>query len=1375
MESRREIHAATAQTPKSDAGMKQMLMPYRNKRNKLAAIEPGFEFKPGFIYTQVRAISARINQNYDAWPSEELKKSYRTFINRPVFVNHQNFDYKKARGKVVAARYLEAGDDRYVETVMEIDAQRFPKLAHEIKTGGLDSVSMGVEAGFTKCSICDNKAVDVPEFCAHVKYHKGSYLPHVKTGRSTLVYENCLTPDMRVLMDGGVNKRIADVVVGDRVIDHLGQPRLVTEAHSRLVNEDIYKIHRYGNWLDVLELTGNHPVLSVRSEQASYPSGAFSRDRFVRELEVGRVRPEFVEASQVREGDWVCEVIPRTEGTLQKIVTAEYIRTPGHHTRWSAIHTLPDTLELTGDLGLFVGWFLSEGSVNKNRTQVDFGLHGDEAEQADGIVALAQRCFGLTSTTTARYGNSLRVTIFSAPLAQLMSIFGTSSATKALPDAFMSAPVEFLAGVLRAHELGDGLHGNEASPLSQRKDNVRQHVHYHFTASKMLAEQLYRIHLMLGNTPSHSTRDDPNYEHWLPMHKVWWKSAKGSKGKMSYGPWTFTRVRKIESEPYSGSVYNLEVEGTHTYTAEGMAVHNCYKLGFFELSYVFDPADETAVVSRVIAASNKNAAAEEPPQDEIVEGEMPTGQMPTAALERRINRLAYGEVEAPEDIDTLRDESEDDTDDFKHYVESPEELKAPNLDRTQQLDRTQEGEGLDTPRRVEQVEDVGGHFIGQDPVKDDRHDIEEIKLMAAHRGPATLVDPRTGRRYYAADEDEQGPPPDFGGGDDSGDEGFPTDDGGSDDFGGGDDGGDAPDGGDGKSDEELLQEAEDDLQQAEDAGAGHDPTEEFGDGSDDGDFGDYDDEQGADSADDFPGDDGEADAGGGDDLPPWLGGGGDDGPPPDEDMPPREARRRRANDWSGPGKFKHLTDPRDKPGYGERQPGEVRREEMNDDEWDKAVGHSYAKDGTRRARRNAQKGRPMSLSQRNRVASAGRRRHYADESGHTDGSPYGNNDEQQGDGEQINEVYGDGVPSSEAVAAPTPGDGTISNTENNLVARKLYQKIQAQNAEIKRNLIAYEQVTGTRIAGTRRKADDGNWPNPSEQSISGAESPDEVDPALSGTDEQGLKGDFDSIALDKVETQPKDASVRAFKAFDQWLATSTGRTARQHGNPNFIRRSAAQFCSAKKISVESLFPTLGSVLREARKNERSATMRRRAEAEIEFAAPQDRIDVEAPVRNVTDAEAQASQYSPSDFGDNAGDNLADPELSTDSQIWAPGEGDSAANSSKRDANRKADGMTAVRYAEAYIAAGLAPNTPEEKWRIAGLAQMMRHATIVDRIGMCEAFAQVHQARQASARRTAGVNGGSRIPQGVSNRQMTAGTNHTAGNDTANDFALFMKG
>jgi hypothetical protein len=280
-----------------------------------------------------------------------------------------------------------------------------------------------------------------------------------------------------------------------------------------------------------------------------------------------------------------------------------------------------------------------------------------------------------------------------------------------------------------------------------------------------------------------------------------------------------------------------------------------------------------------------------------------------------------------------------------------------------------------------------------------------------------------------------------------------------------------------------------------------------------------------------------------------------------------------------------------------------------------------------------------------------------------------------------------------------------------------------------------------------------------------------VNPALSGTDQQGLRGDFDDVALDKVETQPKDASKRAFAHFDRWLKQTTGRTAAQHGNPNFIRRAAARYCQMQQTPVDSLFPHLGSVLREARKNEggtnRRSSMRRQADDKLDVAAPQDRIDVEAPVRNTTDAEAQSSQPDEGDFGNNMGNDLADPELSPDSQIWAPGEGDSS-----RTSNRKADGLTAVRYAEAYIRAGLAADTPEEKWKIAGLAQTMRHGTILDRINLLDAVNQRH----ASARRTAGANRGAghSVPPGFGQRQMTAGMSHDAANDLSGDVAIWLK-
>lgn len=175
-------------------------------------------------------------------------------------------------------------------------------------------------------------------------------------------------------------------------------------------------------------------------------------------------------------------------------------------------------------------------------------------------------------------------------------------------------------------------------------------------------------------------------------------------------------------------------------------------------------------------------------------------------------------------------------------------------------------------------------------------------------------------------------------------------------------------------------------------------------------------------------------------------------------------------------------------------------------------------------------------------------------------------------------------------------------------------------------------------------------------------------------------------------------------------------------------------------------------------------MQRRADEKLEVAAPDARIDVEAPVKDVTDADAQASQYDLGDYGNNAGDNVADPDLTTDSQIWAPGEGGS------KSANRMADAVAAVRYAEAHINAGL---PYDDKWKLVAQAQTLRHATVVDRTRLMESFAQVldHE-RTASRKVTAAVSRGtaSGIPPGLAR---TAASTRTADNDPRVDYGLFI--
>lgn len=155
--------------------------------------------RPGYLYIRSRAISSRCNDNFDEFPAEEIKKSWRTFIGKPVFVNHENSDHRRARGVIVDAALHEdinpdGSPDTWVEVLMEVDAVNFPKLAQEIVKGNIDRTSMGTDVGYSRCSVCDNKATTPLEYCSHIKHHKGERIRRWSPdgqGEEVLVREIC--------------------------------------------------------------------------------------------------------------------------------------------------------------------------------------------------------------------------------------------------------------------------------------------------------------------------------------------------------------------------------------------------------------------------------------------------------------------------------------------------------------------------------------------------------------------------------------------------------------------------------------------------------------------------------------------------------------------------------------------------------------------------------------------------------------------------------------------------------------------------------------------------------------------------------------------------------------------------------------------------------------------------------------------------------------------------------------------------------------------------------------------------------------------------------------------------------------------------------
>lgn len=164
-----------------------------------------------YMFEAARAVTAEVpNENGDAFPRNELlrfdhrlgKAVYQTFILKPHHINHRADNPKTSRGLVLDASYndltpalpecpgcghktasVEGRDstgvgcgkcghivkDEFVELLIAIDTKKDPTFANGVRNGSLDSLSMGCEAGYTDCSICDSRARSVSQFCSHIK------------------------------------------------------------------------------------------------------------------------------------------------------------------------------------------------------------------------------------------------------------------------------------------------------------------------------------------------------------------------------------------------------------------------------------------------------------------------------------------------------------------------------------------------------------------------------------------------------------------------------------------------------------------------------------------------------------------------------------------------------------------------------------------------------------------------------------------------------------------------------------------------------------------------------------------------------------------------------------------------------------------------------------------------------------------------------------------------------------------------------------------------------------------------------------------------------------------------------------------------------
>jgi hypothetical protein len=159
-----------------------------------------YEPRPGYLYVRSRMISSRTNDNHDTFPAAEIEAGYKTFLGKPVFVNHRNANHRRARGVIVAValhrdKNPDGTPDTWVEGLHEIDAVRFPRLCRAILARKVNRTSMGVDVEWSTCSACGNKATSPAEYCRHLPALKGKKIrkrnPATGKVEEKLIHEIC--------------------------------------------------------------------------------------------------------------------------------------------------------------------------------------------------------------------------------------------------------------------------------------------------------------------------------------------------------------------------------------------------------------------------------------------------------------------------------------------------------------------------------------------------------------------------------------------------------------------------------------------------------------------------------------------------------------------------------------------------------------------------------------------------------------------------------------------------------------------------------------------------------------------------------------------------------------------------------------------------------------------------------------------------------------------------------------------------------------------------------------------------------------------------------------------------------------------------------
>ncbi len=107
------------------------------------------------------------NANSDIFPEEDLIKSHKEWVGKPLCKDHVSSSVDGIRG-IILDTFYEPKFKR-VHALFALDKKNYPDLARKVEAGYATNVSMGTAVGRSICTECANVATSEAEYCHHVR------------------------------------------------------------------------------------------------------------------------------------------------------------------------------------------------------------------------------------------------------------------------------------------------------------------------------------------------------------------------------------------------------------------------------------------------------------------------------------------------------------------------------------------------------------------------------------------------------------------------------------------------------------------------------------------------------------------------------------------------------------------------------------------------------------------------------------------------------------------------------------------------------------------------------------------------------------------------------------------------------------------------------------------------------------------------------------------------------------------------------------------------------------------------------------------------------------------------------------------------------